>query len=56
MNDRLTVSPDRIMEILQRDPIGAMALRAAVSEATCEVLQARIEQLERQQNPAAERP
>jgi len=41
------VSSDRVLEILQRDPVGAALLRAAIAEATCEVLQARCEQLEK---------
>lgn len=40
------ISSDRVLEILQREPIGAALLRAAIAEASCEVLQARINQLE----------
>lgn len=46
------VSTERVLEILQRDPVGAALLRAAVAEATCEIMQQRIDQLERQQIPA----
>lgn len=46
------VSTERVLEILQRDPVGAALLRAAVAEATCEIYQQRIDQLERQQVPA----
>ncbi len=52
MTDQPTVSTERVMEILQRDPVGGALLRAAVAEATCEIYVARIEQLERQQVPA----
>lgn len=47
------VSTERVLEILQRDPIGAALLRAAVAEATCETYQKRIDQLEQQQGSAA---
>jgi hypothetical protein len=47
-------SSDRVLEILQREPIGAALLRAAIAEASCEVLQAQLDQ-ERQKNSAADR-
>ena len=46
------VSTERVLEILQRDPMGAVLLRAAVAEATVELMQQRIDQLERQYQPA----
>jgi len=52
MSDQPTVSTERVMEILQRDPLGAALLRAAVAEATCEIYAARIEQLEQQKASA----
>lgn len=48
------ISSDRVLEILQREPIGAALLRAAIAEASCEVLQAQLDQ-ERQKNSAADR-
>lgn len=48
MSDQPTVSTERVMEILQRDPVGAALLRAAVAEATCEIYVERIKQLENQ--------
>jgi len=48
-NQQPQVSSDRVLEILQRDPMGAALLRAAIAEATCEVWQARVAELERAQ-------
>jgi hypothetical protein len=45
------VSTERVLEILQRDPVGGALLRAAIAEASCELMQQRIDQLERQQRP-----
>jgi len=42
------VSIERVLEIIQREPMGAALVRAAVAEATCEIYQQRIDQLERQ--------
>lgn len=50
------VSSDRVMEILQRDPLGAALLRAAIAEATVEVYQRRIEELERAADDTASEP
>lgn len=50
------VSSDRVMEILQRDPLGAALLRAAIAEATVEVYQQRIEELERPATDSANEP
>jgi hypothetical protein len=50
------VSSDRVMEILQRDPLGAALLRAAIAEATVEVCQRRIEELERPSADSANEP
>jgi hypothetical protein len=47
-DDSPTVSSDRVLEILQRDPLGSALLRAAVAEATVEVYRNRVEQLEQQ--------
>jgi len=52
MSEQPTVSTERVMEILHRDPLGAALVRAAVAEATCEIYAARIEQLEQQKSPA----
>ena len=46
------VSIERVLEIIQRAPMGAALVRAAVAEATVELMQQRIDQLERQQVPA----
>ncbi len=51
MTDQPTVSTERVMEILQRDPVGAALLRAAVAEATCEIYAERIKALEEQKAP-----
>lgn len=56
MPDSPSVSSDRVLEILQRDPLGAALLRAAIAEATCEVLQDRVDQLQKQKSPAAASP
>lgn len=48
--DRVPI--ERVLEIIQRDPMGAVLVRAAVAEATCELMQQRIDQLERQRVPA----
>lgn len=53
MSDPMTVTPERVVEILCRDPLGAALWRAAVAEATCETYQKRIGQLEQQQGSAA---
>jgi hypothetical protein len=49
------ISSDRVLEILQREPLGAALLRAAIAEASCEVLQAQIDELKKRQqhDPAA---
>jgi len=47
MSDQPSVSSDRVMEILQREPLGAALLRAAIAEATAEAWQAKYEQLEK---------
>jgi hypothetical protein len=48
----ISVTPERVVEILCRDPLGAALWRAAASEAIANVYRERIEQLERQQRPA----
>lgn len=47
------VSSDRVLEILQREPLGAALLRAAIAEATVEVYQRRVTELERKPGEAA---
>jgi len=47
MPEQPSVSSDRVMEILQREPLGAALLRAAIAEATAEAWQAKCEQLEK---------
>lgn len=54
------VSTERVLEILQKDPLGAALLKAAVAEATVELFQrqlqetrTRVEELERQKPAAA---
>jgi hypothetical protein len=44
----VTVSPERVVEILCRDPLGAALWRAAANEGLVEAYQRRIEELERQ--------
>ena len=46
------VTPERVVEILQRTELGAALWRAAVNEALVEMYQARVEQLERLHAPA----
>jgi hypothetical protein len=48
MSDPLTVSPERVVEILTRDPLGAALWRAAANEALVQVYQERVDELERQ--------
>lgn len=55
MSDQPTVSTERVMEILNRDPLGAAYLRAAIAEATVEIYAERIKQLEQQRTGAHER-
>lgn len=47
MSDQPSVSSDRVMEILQREPLGAALLRAAIAEATAEAWQAKFTELRR---------
>ena len=47
-----SVSTERVVAILCRDPLGSALWRAAVSEATNEVLMERLQQLEQQQQGA----
>lgn len=44
-----SVSPERVVEILVRDPLGAALWRAAAAEAVAQVLAERVEQLQTQQ-------
>lgn len=52
MTDLPSVSTERVVAILCRDPLGSALWRAAVSEATNEVLMERLEQLD--QKPKGE--
>ena len=54
--DPTAVSTDRVIEILQREPLGAALLKAAIAEATVEIYRDRIAELERQKAPAAVPP
>ena len=56
MSNELSVPPERVVEILVREPLGAALWRAAANEAMVEVYQRRVEELERQKSsnsPAA---
>ncbi|QJY46647.1 hypothetical protein [Pseudonocardia broussonetiae] len=53
-NQQATVSPERIVAILQRTELGAAMWRAATYEAISEVQAERISELERQHGPAAD--
>lgn len=49
-----SVPPERVVEILTRDPLGAALWRAAAAEAVAEALADRVEQLQQQnQQPPA---
>lgn len=48
MSELPTVPPERVVQILCRDQLGAALWRAAANEALVEVLAERIEQLEKQ--------
>jgi hypothetical protein len=50
--DLPSVPPERVVQILCRDPLGEALWRAAANEALVEVLAGRVEQLE-QQNQGA---
>ena len=50
MNDGPSVSTERVVQILCQDPLGAALWRAAVGEATNEVLMERIQQLEQKKS------
>jgi hypothetical protein len=54
MTNSPSVSSDRVLQILQGEPLGAALLRAAIAEATCEVLEQRVKELE--QKPPADTP
>lgn len=45
MPEQPSVSSDRVLEILQREPLGAALLKAAIAEATVEVLQTQLAEL-----------
>lgn len=45
------VSVERVLEILQRTELGSALVRAAIAEASVELMQQRIDQLERRQIP-----
>jgi hypothetical protein len=51
--DLPTVSPERVVEILCREPLGAALWRAAAAEAIADAMAERLEQLE-QRNPVKE--
>ena len=54
MPDLPSVPPERVVHILCQDPLGAALWRAAVGEATSEVLMERIQQLEQRTSGAAD--
>lgn len=53
MAEQPTISSDRVLEILRSDPVGAVHLRAAIAEATCEAWERKYSELESQKAPAA---
>ena len=53
MTEQVSVTPERVVEILCRDPLGAALWRAAANEALADAYRDRVEQLERQRNGAA---
>lgn len=52
MPDLPSVPPERVVQILCQDPLGAALWRAAAAEAMAELLAQRIEQLEQQKQGA----
>lgn len=54
--DEISVSPQQVVEILCREPLGAALWRAAANEALVEVYRERVEALQRQHGTPAERP
>jgi hypothetical protein len=52
VSEQIQVSPERVVEILCRDPLGMALWRAAASEALADAYRERIDQLERQHRPS----
>lgn len=52
MSEQIQVSPEQVVEILCRNPLGEALWRAAANEAVANAYRERIDQLERQRVPA----
>jgi hypothetical protein len=54
VSEQIQVSPEQVVQILCRDPLGAALWRAAANEALADAYRERVDQLERQKSAATD--